>query len=156
MTGNEGFRIVRWDIAAGRLDDILALVHAAFQGLDPPSSVLRETLLDFARRLRDEITLVAMADEAIVGSMFCAAEGDALYLTRMAVADGWRGQGVGAALLATAEDHGRAAAASGLTLRVRRNLPGNRAYFERHGFVVTAEGQDAGHPPYQVMERPLV
>jgi len=118
--------------------------------------VLRETLSDFARRLRDEITLVAMADEAIVGSMFCAAEGDALYLTRMAVAAGRRGQGIGAALLATAEDHGRQDGAARLTLRVRQNLPGNRAYFEGHGFVVTGEGQDAGHPPYQVMERLLV
>jgi len=156
MSDGQAFRIVRWDVAAGRLDEILALVHATFQGLDPPSSVLRETLSDFAMRLREEITLVAMADKAIVGSMFCAAEGDALYLTRMAVAAGWRAKGIGSALLAAAEDHGRQGGATRLTLRVRQNLPGNRAYFEGHGFVVTGEGQDAGHPPYQVMERLLV
>ena len=139
--------------AAARPDEILTLVQTAFSGLQPPSSVLREAPSDLVARLRTETALVASAGEHIVGSVFCAAKDDALYLTRMAVAPAWRGQGVGSALLAACADEARRMGAARLTLRVRQNLPDNRAYFERRGFIVTGEGQDSGRPPYFAMER---
>ena len=141
--------------ADGRLDELLALVHAAFAVLDPPSSVLNETVADLARRMRDGMVLVARADSQLIGSVFAARQGDALYLTRLAVSAAWRRRGVGRALVAAAGDEARAAGARRLTLRVRVNLPGNRAYFERLGFAVTGQGQDPGRPPYDAMERIL-
>ena len=141
--------------AADRLDELLGLVHAAFAGFEPPSSVLHETAADLARRLREGPVLVAEADGKFIGSVFAGRQDDALYLTRLAVASRWRKQGVGRALVGAAEGEARAAGLRRLTLRVRINLPGNRAYFERLGFAVTGQGQDPGRPPYHAMARVL-
>lgn len=148
------FSIRRWSTSE-RLDEILAVVHASFAGFEPPSGVLREDLAHLTARFAEETFVVALAGETIIGSVFCARKGDALYLTRMAVAPAWRKRGVGRALIQGAEEEARRAGAKRLTLRVRKNLPGNRAYFARFGFVVTGEGQDAGRPPYDAMERAL-
>ena len=129
------------------------MVHAAFREFTPPSGVIDETLDDFARRLRDEIVLVAESGGALVGSMFCARKDESLYLTRMAVPPAWRNRGVGRALLRAAEGQARGVGLPKLTLRVRQTLPGNRVWFERFGFTVTGEGQEGGRTPYYAMER---
>lgn len=154
MTTPMGFSVARWT-AADPLDELRALVHGAFAGLEPPSSVLNETVADFARRLSDGIVLAARADMALIGSVFAAPKGDALYLTRLAVAPAWRRQGVARALVDAADHEARAIGARRLSLRVRVNLPGNRAYFEKLGFAVTGQGQDPGRAPYDAMERAL-
>lgn len=140
---------------AARSGDILTLVHLAFGALTPPSGALKETAADVAARFRDGLVLIAEADVALVGSVFAALKGDGLYLTRMAVRPDWQKRGVGRALLAAASVQARALGAQKLTLRVRVNLPDNRAYFERAGFTVTGQGQDPGRPPYDAMERQL-
>jgi predicted N-acetyltransferase YhbS len=146
------FSVAPWT-TEDRLDELLDLVHAAFAGFDPPSSVLNETVADITRRLREGMVLVAQADGQLIGSVFAARQNDALYLTRLAVAPPWRRQGIGHALVDAAADEARAVGMQRLTLRVRINLPGNRAYFERLGFAVTGQGQDPGRPPYDAMER---
>jgi GNAT superfamily N-acetyltransferase len=148
------FAVRRWD-AAERLNDLLAMIHAAFAGLDPPSGVLNETVTDIAARQRDGIVLVAQSGAAFIGSMFCARKDDALYLTRMATHPDWRRRGVGRALMAAAEGEVRSLGAKRLTLRVRVTLPDNRRYFESLGFVVNGRGQDPGRTPYLTMERVL-
>ncbi|HEX5507263.1 MAG TPA: hypothetical protein VFX37_02045, partial [Pseudolabrys sp.] len=87
--GGSNFQVHRWS-SPGRLDDILAMVHAAFAGLDPPSGVLKETLDDLAARFRRETFLVAQASHELVGSIFCARKDAGLYLTRLAVLPAWR------------------------------------------------------------------
>jgi GNAT superfamily N-acetyltransferase len=144
----------RWT-QAERLEDILAVVHAAFGGFEPPSGVLDETVADVARRQRDGIVFVAQAGDEFVGSVFCTVQGDALYLARLATAPAWRKRGVATALLAACEAQARRIGAQRLTLRVRVTLPENRAYFERAGFAVTGRGQDPGRTPYLSMERRL-
>jgi predicted N-acetyltransferase YhbS len=138
---------------ARRSGDILKLVHSAFGALTPPSGALNETVADVAARFRDGLVLIAEADGALVGSVFAAMKGGGLYLTRMAVRPDWQKRGVGRALLAAAGVQAPAHGAQKLTLRVRINLPDNRAYFERAGFVVTGQGQDPARPPYDAMER---
>lgn len=138
-----------------RLGDILAVVHAAFAEFQPPSSVLMETVSDVEARLRAGPIIVAQSADGFVGSLFCAHNGDVLYLTRLATLPSWRGRGIGAALLAVAEREARGLGAKRLTLRVRTNLPDNQRYFERAGFAVTGEGQDQGRPPYFTMQRDL-
>jgi len=149
------FSIKRWT-SSERLDDIMAIVHAAFAEITPPSGVLSETVVDLAARQRDGVVLVAVAGDALVGSLFCARKGDALYLTRMAAHPAWRRRGVGRALMAAAEDEARSAGLAKLLIRVRKSLPGNKAYFAKLGFAVTGEGQDPGREPYDVMERYLL
>ncbi|HET7850829.1 MAG TPA: GNAT family N-acetyltransferase [Pseudolabrys sp.] len=153
MRGSD-FQVHRWP-SPDRLDDILAIVHAAFVSFDPPSCALNETLDDLAARFRRETMLVAQAGRALVGSVFCARNDSPLYLTRLAVLPTWRGRGTGRALMRAAEEEARRLGANRLTLRVRKGLPGNRAYFERLGFPATGEGQDPGRPPYHVMQRTM-
>jgi GNAT superfamily N-acetyltransferase len=148
------FSVTRWD-KAERLDELLAVVHSAFRDFEPPSGVLNETLEHLTARFHREVFLVAQAGGDIIGSLFCAAQGDALYLTRMAVLPAWRKRGVGRALMAAAEAEARQIGATRLALRVRKNLPGNRVYFERFGFTVTGAGQDPARPPYDALELPL-
>lgn len=134
---------------------ILALVHEAFGALMPPSGALNETLADVAARFKAGPVLIAQDGGALVGSLYCALKDDGLYLTRMAVRPDRQKQGIGRALLAAAEVEARRSGAFKLTLRVRVNLPENRAYFERAGFRVIGQGQDPGRPRYDAMERPL-
>jgi predicted N-acetyltransferase YhbS len=148
------FSVARWD-EPERLGELLAVVHGAFREFEPPSGVLKETLAHLTARFRDETFLVARSGGDIIGSVFCARKDGALYLTRMAVLPGWRKRGVGAALMQAAVEEARRAGASRLTLRVRQNLPGNRAYFQKLGFAVTGEGADPGRPPYFAVERAL-
>lgn len=148
------FTITRWT-ATDRLDEILAMVHAAFAAFEPPSSVLNETVADLAARMREGLVLVAQAGDGFVGSLFCARQGDALYLTRLAAAPAWRNRGVARALLAAADGEARRLGAKRLTLRVRTTLPENRAFFERAGFTVNGRGQDEGRPPFFTMQRVL-
>jgi predicted N-acetyltransferase YhbS len=149
------FTIARWT-STERLDDIMAMVHAAFAEFQPPSGVLNETAVDLASRQRNGLVLVAQAGGDFVGSLFCEVKGDGLYLTRMATAPAWRKAGIGRALLKAADDEARLLGLKRLTIRVRVTLPGNLAYFSRAGFIETGAGQDPGRTPYITMERMLV
>ncbi|MBV9956081.1 MAG: GNAT family N-acetyltransferase [Pseudolabrys sp.] len=154
MSKAPDIHVKRWT-SPERHPEIMAMIHAAFGGLTPPSGVLKETVADFARRQREGFVLVAMVDERFAGSMFCAVKDGALYLTRMATHPDWQKRGVGRALMAAAEQEARAMHLPKLLIRVRKNLPGNLAYFSKLGFAVTGEGADPGRPPYDVMERAL-
>jgi GNAT superfamily N-acetyltransferase len=147
-----GFAVTRC-VDERRRGDILALVHAAFAGLSPPSSALRETIDDVAARVDAGPVLIAEAGGELIGSVYGAVKEGGLYLTRMAVRPDWQKRGVGRALLKAAEGEARARGLRKLTLRVRVNLPENRAYFERAGFTVTGRGQDPGRSPYEAMQR---
>lgn len=148
------FIVSRWT-AGERLDELLALIHAAFAAFEPPSGALNETIADIERRQRDGFVLVAQAGESFVGSLFGDIKGDALYLTRMASAPARRKSGIGRALLQAADDEARRLGLKRLTLRVRVTLPANLAYFKRAGFIETGTGQDPGRTPYMTMERVL-
>lgn len=154
MTAPAGVVVRRWS-GRERHADIMAMIHAAFGGLEPPSGVLSETAADLARRQREGIVLVAMAGEDFVGSLFCAQQDDAFYLTRLATHPAWRRRGVGRALMAAAAAEAERHGLGRLTLRVRKSLPGNLAYFKKLGFAVTGEGADPGRPPYDSLARML-
>jgi ribosomal protein S18 acetylase RimI-like enzyme len=150
----KSYSVQRW-ASSDRLDEIMGMVHAAFDGFTPPSGVLKETAADLAKRQRDGFVLVAMDGDDFVGSLFCAVKDGSLYLTRMATRPDLRGSGVGRAMLRAAEDEARRMSLPKLSLRVRKTLPGNLDYFARFGFVVVGEGQEDGRTPFDVMEKAL-
>jgi predicted N-acetyltransferase YhbS len=141
----EAFAVRRFDDAT-RVAALLALTHGAFRDLpiDPPSSVLQETEADFAARLRTDTCLVVEADGALIGSVFCTPEEDALYIGRLAVRADFRRRGIANALVKAAKAEARRIGAKRMTLGCRIALAGNLALFRRHGFVVVAETCHAG------------
>ena len=94
----KAYAVRRWT-SSERLDEIMGMVHAAFDGFEPPSGVLKETAADLAKRQREGFVLVAMDGDAFIGSLFCAVKDNSLYLTRMAPRPDLRGSGVGRAML---------------------------------------------------------
>jgi ribosomal protein S18 acetylase RimI-like enzyme len=144
-------KITRHEKAAGfevrRCTDIAraAELHAFTQGIfgaldiDPPSSVLKETEADFAARLQDETCFVVETHGKLIASIFCAMDGDALYIGRLAVAAEYRRRGAANALIEAAKEEARRHGARRMTLGARIVLPGNVALFRRHGFVVVCE-----------------
>jgi ribosomal protein S18 acetylase RimI-like enzyme len=126
---------------AARLEELHSFVHSAFRDLpiDPPSSVLRETLKDFAARLRADTIFVASASGQLIGSVFCTPDEDALYIGRLAVRPDWRRRGVASALVDAAKAEAKHRGSMRMTLGARIALAGNVALFRRHGFVVVRE-----------------
>lgn len=141
---------------SSRIAELHALVTAAFGALpiDPPSGVLKETVNDFCRRLETETALVADANGALLGGMFCAHQHDALYVGRLAVRADLRRLGVASALLDAAKAEARTMGLAKVTLSTRISLVSNVALFSKHGFVVTAETAHRGysHPTSYDME----
>ena len=143
---NPDFAITRL-VDPARVDELHHLVTSAFAALaiDPPSGVLEESVADFRERLKSETALVAEADGALVGSVFCAQKVTSLYIGRLAVRDDFRRRGVASALLEAAKREARRHAMPKLTLATRISLTSNIALFRRHGFVVVAEQSHAGY-----------
>lgn len=126
---------------AARAAELHAFTQGVFGVLDiaPPSSVLKETVADFAARLRDETCFIIEADGALIASIFCRPDGDALYIGRLAVAAAHRRLGIANALIEAAKAEARRRGLKRITLGARISLPGNVALFRSHGFVVVRE-----------------
>lgn len=135
-----GYSVHRFNDAT-RLEELHRFVKDAFRDLpiDPPSSSLKETLADFAARLHSDTIFVASAGGALIGSIFCTPDEDALYVGRLAVRPDSRRRGVASALVNAAKDEAKQRGAARITLGARIALPGNVALFRRHGFVVVRE-----------------
>lgn len=133
---------------ANALADLIVRAFAPYVGrLDPPPSAIKETPATIAARFADHVALIAESDAEPVGCVFLQHQGDAVYLSRVAVDAAWRGQGVARALLGAAEAAARDVGAAQLTLGVRVALPDNRRLFESCGFRLVAE---RSHPGYTI------
>jgi predicted GNAT family N-acyltransferase len=103
---------------------------------------------------RDEEALhvVAVDDGRVVGTCRLVFDDDLARLGRMAVEDDLRGQGVGAAMLALAEEQARAAGAGRIRLHAQLAA---RTLYERGGFEVKGREFLEEGIPHLTMEKPL-
>ena len=88
-------------------------------------------------------TFVAEADAGLVGFVRVGREGHGRVELGMAVADGWRGRGVGSQLLEQAIAWSREQGAHKISLEVWPHNGGARRLYEKFGFVV--EGRHLRH-----------
>lgn len=125
---------------------ILALLHTAFaymEGrIDPPSS-LRDLTPEALTRQAEvgEIWVIG----APVACVFLTAKPGALYVGKLAVAEGHRGQGLARRLIEVAEARARDMGLPALELQTRVELAGNQAAFRAMGFVEVGR---TAHPGY--------
>jgi len=125
---------------------VLRLLHEAFaymEGrIDPPSSLRDLTLEALTRQAKvGEIWVIG----APVACVFLTPKPGALYVGKLAVAEGQRGQGLARQLLDLAEHRARVTGLPVLELQVRVELVENQAAFRAMGFVEVGR---TAHPGY--------
>jgi len=96
---------------------------------DPAKDVARK------RRVQGELFLVAVEQDAIVGTVMAGYDGHRAWVNYLAVAESHRRQGIGRALMVAAEAGVRALGCPKLAVQVRTDNPQALAFYERLGFA---------------------
>ena len=100
----------------------------------------------------EALHLVAVDDGRITGTCRLVFDDGLARLGRMAVEPDQRGRGIGAAILAVAEDEARRAGARRIRLHAQTAA---RSLYERGGFVIQGEEFMEEGIPHLTMEKPL-
>jgi len=139
-------------VAPREFDDwpaLLALLRSAYaymEGrIDPPSSLLRMSAEDFARKSRDETLILAWDGARLVGCGFAALREGCVYVGKLAVDESMRRRGVARGILEAAEALARENGRPFVELETRIELTENHATFAAVGFRRVAE---SAHPGY--------
>lgn len=135
---------------------LAALINQAYRGpADPQAWTTEAHLLDGPRisenHVREMTTathnhpaaLLKYADErgTIQGCVFLETQGNALYLSTLAVAPEAQGHGVGRQLLGAAEDYARQHGCPHIKISVLSARPELLAWYERHGYQRTGTSE---------------
>jgi GNAT superfamily N-acetyltransferase len=131
-----------WNVVLRLILDTFAFME---KRIDPPSSAHRLTVADMAAQAETDAVWVIEDSATPIACLFSKPKGDALYLTKLAVADTHRGQCLARRLIATAQAEARARNLPRLELQTRIELTENHTAFTHLGFVKTAE---TAHPGY--------
>ncbi|MGB8623127.1 MAG: GNAT family N-acetyltransferase [Paracoccaceae bacterium] len=120
--------------------------YAYMEGrIDPPSSMHRLTAENIARQAETgEVWVIEEAGHP-VACVFLTPRQDALYLGKLAVAQGHRGRGFARQLVAKAENRARQMGLPALELQTRVELLENHVAFAALGFMQTGETSHAGY-----------
>lgn len=137
---------------------VLAVLQAAFgayQDLDPPSGVTRETVEALREKVAQEMLWVAEVDDGsvsepgrVVACVFTKPHQkyrDALYFGRLAVLPAYQRQGIARRLIAVVEQQAREQGFRRVVLGVRVALPDNTHYYQSLGYEIIGAGT---HPGY--------
>jgi ribosomal protein S18 acetylase RimI-like enzyme len=92
---------------------------------------------DYGQAVRSGLTWVAEADGGVVGLLVLVVRADHLLLENVAVRPAAQRRGVGARLLALAEDEARARGLDEIRLYTNEAMTENLAYYPRHGYTET-------------------
>jgi ribosomal protein S18 acetylase RimI-like enzyme len=99
---------------------------------------------DYAQAVRSGLTWVAEADGEVVGLLVLVVQPDHLLLENVAVLPSAQRRGVGARLLALAEDEARARGLDEIRLYTNEAMTENLAYYPRHGYAETLRAEQDG------------
>jgi ribosomal protein S18 acetylase RimI-like enzyme len=140
---------------------LLELLQRAFAAMesriDPPSSVLRLTSASLETKSREETLFLARAGKELVGCVFAKLQDSAVYVSKLAVREDRRRDGIARRLMAAAETYARDAGCQHLELDTRIELTENHATFAALGFTKIAERAHDGYerPTFITMRKML-
>ena len=113
--------------------------------IDPPSSRGAMGVTDFIQKAQDETLIVAQINNQLIGCAFAAIRDDCVYLSKVAVHQAYRRQGVTRSLFEAADELARQMGKRFLELQTRIELIENHQAFGALGFIKVAE---TAHPGY--------
>ena len=113
--------------------------------IDPPSSLGAMGVTDFIQKAQDETLIVAQINNQLIGCAFAAIRDDCVYLSKVAVHQAYRRQGVTRSLFEAADELARQMGKRFLELQTRIELTENHQAFGALGFIKVAE---TAHPGY--------
>ena len=113
--------------------------------IDPPSSLGAMGVTDFIQKAQDETLIVAQINNQLIGCAFAAIRDDCVYLSKVAVHQAYRRQGVTRSLFEAADELARQMGKECLELQTRIELTENHQAFGALGFIKVAE---TAHPGY--------
>jgi GNAT superfamily N-acetyltransferase len=130
---------------AADVDALRAVAVAAYQVYVP--RIGREPApmsADYASAVRDDEVWVAVLDDTIAGLLVLVRQPDHLLVENVAVLPSAQGRGIGAGLLALAEQQARQYGLPELRLYTNEAMTENLAYYPRHGYAETHRAQQDG------------
>lgn len=99
---------------------------------------------DYAEAIRRGLAWVAVQDGEIVGLLVLAVKPDHLLLENIAVLPSAQRRGIGARLLALAEDQARELGRGEIGLYTNEAMTENLAYYPKHGYTETHRAEQDG------------
>jgi N-acetylglutamate synthase-like GNAT family acetyltransferase len=99
---------------------------------------------DYAEAVRSGLTWAAVRDGVIVGLLVLVVRPDHLLLENVAVLPSAQGSGVGARLLALAEEQARELGREQIRLYTNEAMTENLAYYPKHGYIETHRAEQDG------------
>ena len=125
------------------------MVREAFEymggRIDPPSSLGAMGVADFIKKAQDETLIVAQINNQLIGCAFAEIRNDCVRLTKVAVHQAFRRQGVTRCLFEAADGLARQMGKRSLELQTRIELTENHRAFGALSFIKVAE---TAHPGY--------
>jgi ribosomal protein S18 acetylase RimI-like enzyme len=127
------------------VDALRAIATAAYQKYVPrigrnPAPMTA----DYAQAVRDQQAWAAIQNGSIAGFAILIPRPGYLLLDNVAVLPAAQGHGIGARLLALAEDHARSLGLSEIRLYTNEAMTENLAYYPRHGYTETHRAEQDG------------
>ena len=125
-------------------DALLAIARESYQqyvaaiGREPAPMVA-----DYAHHIAHDTIITSYHDDVLVGFGVIIDKDDGLWLETIAVADGYRGQGIGTKLLAEIERY-IAQRAHSYQLYTNEKMTQNMDWYLRLGFTITAVKEEEG------------
>ena len=125
-------------------DALLAIARGAYQqyvaaiGKEPAPMVA-----DYAHHIAHDTIITAYQNTVLVGFGIIIAKEDGLWLETIAVADGYRGQGIGTKLLAEIEQY-IAKKAQSYQLYTNEKMTRNKDWYLQLGFTITCVKEEDG------------
>ena len=129
----------------GDVDELRAIAAAAYRkyvcqiGRAPAPMTA-----DYAQAVRDGQAWAAIEDGQIVGFVIVMAQPGYLLLDNVAVLPAAQGRGIGARLLALAEEQARGLGLGEIRLYTNGAMTENLAYYPRHGYAETHRAEQDG------------